>query len=229
MAKYIAVLCGLLLVGGLGLAQAGGGEISLPPPEDEIAALEAAFGEVIGFFSSFIEEFKGSVAQINERFASLEGALADLIAWVQDLDVRLSGLCDQVAEHGGRIGALEDWVGDLEERVTYLEEQDIGAVQRQLLAVEQAIQALQVKIDNNRAKIEGIEAALGGFQEEISAVRGEMDQLKGQVAAQVDAQLAAVQEELAAIKAAQETQWAAIFLVPALVGALVYFLITSGG
>jgi len=206
MGKY-TVLFGLLLVGSLGLAQAPPGGECLPPAEDEIASMQAAFGEVIDFFATFIQESK-------EHFLTLDTSFAGLSA-------RVDGLAQDVEYLGARID-------DHESRITTLEEIDLGSVQRRILALEEARQALQIKIDNNRAKVDGVEAALGGFRSDIESINTSIFDLGASLEAQ-GAELAALQEEVASLKAAQESQWGAIILVPVLVGALVYFLLQGQG
>ena len=199
MWKY-TVLFGLLLVGSLGLAQA-------PPAEDEIASMQAAFGQVTDFFASFIQESK-------EHFLTLENSFAGLSAQV-------NGLVQDVESLGSRLD-------DHEARITALEQIDLGGVQRRLLALEEARQALQTKIDNNRAKMEGVEAALGGYQSDIESLKTSVSDLGTSLEAQ-GAELAALKEEVTSLKAVQDSQWAAIILAPVLVGTLVYFLLQQQG
>jgi chromosome segregation ATPase len=318
MRKYIALLLGgLLALGAVGLAQnegAASGDITLPPVEDEVTAMQTAFGQVTDFLSNFIQEFKWTVSQVNQRFAtvnasftdlasrvgglakdlnalgarmggaesrisSLESACGDLSqkldAAVSDLNGKISSLSSRLASDealisklgdsfnslagqldalsgklasfhdeyaagmnavsgklddlGGQIAELGTKLDDHEARIAKLEEADLGSLQRRVLALEQALQALQAKIENNRAKIEGVEKALGTIQDQIAQVKSDMDGLKGQVASEVGDQLAAMQQEIDQMKEAQGGLWTATIVIPALVGALVYFLVTSSG
>jgi chromosome segregation ATPase len=201
----------------LGLAQEAcpetPGEISLPPAEVEIDSMQQAFGQVIDFFALFIDEFKGSITAINDHFLSLEASFADLSARVDGIAEDIKCLWRRIDDHEGRIAALE--------------EEDLGSLQRRVLAMEQAIQALQVKIDNNRAKVEGVEAALGGFQSDLESIKSTVSDLGTEIEAQ-QADITSLQDEIASLKAAQESMWGAIILVPILVGGLVYFLLSSG-
>ena len=143
-----------------------------------------------------------------------KAAFAGLEARVGGLEEGLAALAKRMDTCEAMLGNHTKILNDHEERITALEEEDLGSLQRRVLALEQSLQALQVKIDNNRAKIEGVEGTLSGFQEEIDGVKASMDDLQAQVAEQVEAQLAAVRQDLDAVKANQESQWVAIFLVP---------------
>jgi len=75
--------------------------------------------------------------------------------------------------------------------------------------------------------VEGVEAALDGFQSDLESIKGTVSGLGTEIEAQ-QADITSLQDEIASLKAAQESMWGAIILVPILVGGLVYFLLSSG-
>ena len=199
------VIVGLLLAPSAFAQQA-----TIPPAEEEIAALEQLYDQVAGYFGNLIAELKGAVQALDasdqdlaDRYQSLEARLKDVeakIGQLQEMCARLPQLADRLQALEARVAdevaslksemdkKLGVWAGDLnsklsdhEARISALEEQDLGSLQRRILALEQATQALQVKIENNRAKLEGFEAALGGFTADIQANKDAIAHLKTRV------------------------------------------------
>lgn len=193
--RILAVALVGLLLAPLAFAEEAGG---LPPAEEEIAALEQVYDQVVSYFGSLIAELKGAVQALNASDQDHAARYQALVAELKDVEAKIGQLqemCAQVPQLAGRLQALEarladevatlksdvekklgvladdltSQLSDHEARISALEKQDMGSLQRRILALEQASQALQVKIENNRAKLAGFEAALGGFTADIQA------------------------------------------------------------
>ncbi|MFH1609765.1 MAG: hypothetical protein ABID40_03960 [Candidatus Bipolaricaulota bacterium] len=217
MAKRIlgGLVVGTLLLAGTALAQ---GAVELPPAEVEVVALEQAFAQVTDFFKGLITEFKGSLTMLQAEVRVLER---------QSLALQMG-----LEEIAGRVVKIEatilPLIRGLEGRIAALEKHDIGSLERRLGALDKATEALLVKIDNNRAKIEGLETALVAFSADSELCMSVAGETKAEVAAQRQ-EIETLSAEFTRLAQQQQAQWSAIFLVPIVVGGLLYLLLSQGG
>lgn len=218
MAKRIlaGLVVGTLLLAGTGLAQ---GAVELPPAEVEVAALEDAFAQITGFFRGLIIEIKGALTMLSGRVQALERSTLVFQMGLEEL--------------GGRFTKFEAVVVPtivaLDKRIGALEKHDFASLERRLGALDKAFEALSVKIDNNRAKIEGLEVVLAemttGVEDRLAVV---VEEVRTDAAAQRE-EIETLKSELARLAQGQQAQWSAIFLVPIVVGGLLYLLLSQGG
>jgi chromosome segregation ATPase len=231
-------LIGGLLAGAL-LGTAGGlaqGEVVLPPTDEEVAALEEAFGQVTSFFTGFILEIRGSLTTLDKRVVDLERAslvfqlgLKDLAGRILSQEGQLTGLAGRLTAVERAIeGAIGPKIVDLDRRLSVLETYDYPSLERRLAALDKTSEALSVRIDNNRAKIEGLETVLvgltTGLEERLAQA---LQEVQVETATQRQ-EIETMKSELARLAQAQQAQWTAIFLVPLAVGGLLFLLLTAG-
>lgn len=200
-------------------------EISLPPAEQEIAAMEAAFKEVTSFFSSFIIEMKCSLASlsaadqaINSKYESLKLKVNDVLKAFEIFNRFMESAQAQLDDH--------------EERITELEKQGIGYLQRKVLQLEQSVQALQAKIENNRAKIEGFEASLADLTGRVNYLESLLNEMKETFVSRSEFESfqADTQAKLDELQAAVSNAFTIAIVVPLITAiALYYFLGGAGG
>lgn len=224
MAKRVlgGLLVALLLWAGSGLAQGG---VVLPPAEAEIAALEDAFGQVLGFFKGFILEIKGSLTMLDERVKSLERTSLILKLGLEELAARCKlGLEELAARFTKFEGAVVPAIMALEARVTAIEKYDFASLERRIGALDKAYEALTIRIENNRTKIEGLELVLAG----ISTAVEDLPALVDEVRAEMDVLRQDLEASRAKCAADHQAMWSAIFLVPIAVGGLLYLLLARG-
>lgn len=217
-------LAGLLVAAFLwtpaGFAQGGA---ALPPAEDEIAAMERAFAQVVGFFKEFILEIKGSLTMLDDRVKSLERTSLILKLGLEELAAHYKRGWEELA---GRLTKFESAVVPaimaLEGRVTAIEKYDFVSLERRIAALAMASEALGIGIENTRAKIEGLEVALAGIRTTVDDLPAVVDEVRGDISV--------FREELDAFKAKyaadQQAMWAAVFLVPLAVGGLLFLLLS---
>ncbi len=208
-------LVGLLLLAGPALGQ---GAVDLPPAEVEVAMLEEAFAQVTGFFKGFILEIKGSLTMLDKRVESLERTTLSLQTGLEGLAGRLTKF----------EGAVVPTIVALEGRITALERHDFASLERRLGALDKAFEALSIRIDNNRAKIDGLERALVAVSAGTEARLAVVEEIQSDVAAQGE-EIETLKAEVARLAQAQQGQWTAIFLVPLVVGGLLFLLLSPAG
>jgi len=208
-------LVGMLLLAGPGLAQ---GAVELPPAEAEVAALEDAFAQLTGFFRGLIIEIKGSLTMLSERVQTLERTAL----------VLKMGLEEMAGQFTKFERAVVPTIMALDGRISALEKHDFASLERRLAALDKATEALLVKIDNNRAKIEALEAVLAAVgaatEERLAVVVAEVQDGIATQSQEIDT----LKSELARLAQQQQAQWSAIFLVPIVVGGLLYLLLSQG-
>ncbi len=235
MAKRVVVVGGLLLVLVLGTASGlAQGGVALPPAEEEVAALESAFAQITKFFSGFIGDVKGSLAMLGRKVDDLEKAtivfqmgLEGLAQRFRDQAGQLSSLADRVTTIERAIeGSIGPALLNLDRRISALEKYDFASFERRLAALDHAHGALSVRIDNNRSKIEALEAALAATSAGLDERLAVVEEVQVEAATQRE-EIEALKAELARLAQAQQGQWAAIFLVPLAVGALLFLLLGS--
>lgn len=156
-----------LAVGITSLAQ------SLEETRQEFIASIATLGEKVS-------DLTKQGAADREKITTLEAAALALQSQIEDCQATLraelgvldANLSDDLVSLEGSIATLSEQMADHAGRIAALESQDIGSLQRRTLALEQSVQALNIKIENNREKIALLEAAVGGFTSDLKTTIG---------------------------------------------------------
>lgn len=233
MAKRFAggLLVGALLFCTAGIAQQA---VVLPPAEEEVTVLEEAFSQVEDFFRGFIVEMKTSLTTLGARVEELGRTSLVFQMGLEELAERLLDQDRQITELGSRLTAVEQAIEggigpkimDLDGRMSALEGYDFASFERRLGALDKAYEALSVRIDNNRAKIEGLEAAFAATSASLDERLAVAEEVQIEAASQRE-EIEALKTELAQLAEAEQAQWSAIFLVPIVVGGLLFLLLSS--
>ncbi len=154
------LMVGVILLGGGALAGDGSG-VQLPPAEEEIAAMEKAFGEVTGFFAELIAELKWAVAALNEVDQELNARYRALAVQLKDAEAKLMQLadvCARVPELEKRVDGLTDRLTELTNRVTDLRRR-----------VDSEVSRLDTRVDGVAGDLAELQAGLSGNVEELEA------------------------------------------------------------
>jgi len=201
-------------------------------------AIEGTIGPKVAELDGRILGHEGQLTGLAGRLTTVERAIEGTIGpKVAELDGRILGHESQLTGLAGRLTtverAIEGTIGpkvvELDGRIGALEKHDFASLERRLAALDRAREALSVRIDHNRAKIEALEVALvavNAATEERLAVA--VAEVQDEAAAQRQ-EIETVKSELTRLAQAQQAQWTAIFLVPIVVGGLLYLLLAQSG
>lgn len=138
------------------------------------------FATAIATLGDKVSDLTRQGAVHGNRLTALEGAVLALKSGIEACEASLRAeieglgkkLGDQVLGLQSSIAQINRQLADHAGRIAALEAQDIGSLQRRILALEQAVQALNIKIENNREKIAYLEKAIGGFTSDIKTTIG---------------------------------------------------------
>ncbi len=156
------LMVGVILLGGGALAGDGSG-VQLPPAEEEIAAMEKAFGEVTGFFAELIAELKWAVAALNEVDQELNARYRALAVQLKDAEAKLMQLadvCARVPELEKRVDGLTDRLTELTNRVTDLRRR-----------VDSEVSRLDTRVDGVASDLAELEARLLSVLSDVAGLR----------------------------------------------------------
>ncbi len=167
------LMVGVILLGGVALAGDGSG-VQLPPAEEEIAAMEKAFGEVTGFFAELIAELKGAVAALNQVDEELQSRYRALAVQLKDAEAKLLELADVCA----RVPGLEERVGGLTSRLSEL----TSRVTELRLRVEGELSRIDKRVDQVSSEVKELDARLTGLVTDLSDLREELKRVSARLA-----------------------------------------------
>ncbi len=181
------LMVGMVLLGGVALAGYGSG-VQLPPAEEEIAAMEKAFGCVTDFFAELITELKDAVAALNAVDQELSARYRALAVQLKDAEADILQLKDVAAQVPGlmeRVDGLGSRLSEATASITQLRRH-----------VESEINRLDARVDGVSGDVEAMESRLTSDVKALEAqISSGVDDLDKRLSMLI-VEISKIQEEL---------------------------------